>query len=161
MTKTYAYTNKFTVKPNWLGIFVIIVLLCGIIMSFFLFVEMWHEAQNTTSKEIYVVIAFCIPLFNLLLCVWSIIPLLFNRIKVDGNIITIRKAFVKKTIINVSEIISYSNKESATRGRHYFYSSIIFGENSSIDIRNDLFKNYDLLMTYLRKKRVPYKSEIT
>jgi hypothetical protein len=146
------YTNEFVVKLNWVGVFEMITLFVGILLSFVLFGFLWQQINNTTEKGMKAAIVLSIPVLMLLFCVWLIIPMLFNKIEVKGDNIIIHKAFGKITTVNASEIVSYSNKESFQKGHRYYHSLIVYGEKDSIEIRNDIYKNYDLLMYYLSKK---------
>lgn len=89
--------------------------------------------------------------FLMIFLLWAVMHPLFDRIKVNDNQLLIKQAFKKNKTIDVADVISYSNTEHTQKGHRYFTISIVYGENESIDIRSDIYKNYDILLHYLKK----------
>lgn len=145
------YSNEFVVKLNWVGIFETITACVGILLSFGLMFFLIKEIEKTNEDGINVAIVMCIPILMIIFCVWLMIPMIFNKIEVKGDVLVIRRPFGKKNTVRVDDIISYSNNESFQKGHRYFHSLIVYGEDKSIEVRNDIYKNYDLLMYYLSK----------
>ncbi len=143
--------TSFKVKLNWKGIFEVITYIVGIIMAIFIFLYIIFVAFRNEADGVSKIIVLLIPVLLLVLCEWRLIHLLSDRIIVNGNKVIIKRAFRKKQQLNVTDITSYSNTANNEKGHRFYEISIIFGDNESIEIRNDIYKNYDLLLYYLSK----------
>ncbi len=145
------YIKDFVVKLNWIGIFEITVGFIGVILSVLLFKYMCSYIQKHNEKITTSLAALSIPFFLLVLCLWLVMNYLFTGIEVHDNTLLIKRAFKKNKTIDISEVISYSNTDNIQKGHRYSSATIYFGENDSIEVRSDIYKNYDLLVYYLKK----------
>lgn len=145
--------NSFKVKLNWIGIFDVIACIIGILMALVIFLySVFVDFRNEPDADVVSkIIVFFISVLLFVLCEWQLNHLLADRIIVNGNVIIIKRAFRKKQQLNAADIISYSHTANNEKGHRFYEISIVFGNNESIEIRNDIYRNYDLLLYYLSK----------
>jgi len=143
--------DSFKVGLNWIGGFEVLTGVVGIIMSLALFFGLMAEYIITGEKRLGAYLFLFLPLCMIGLCVYLISPLISDRIIVNGTEIIIKRAYKKKKVLSPDDIISYSNTSTSRKGYKHNELSVKFGDNESIYIYSDKYKNYDLLIYYLFK----------
>ena len=148
--------SSFKVTLNWVGIFELITLVCAMvsIIWFDVFILSFKDNHEDVTTGEYVGLLIFFLLGTVLVIIVSVLNLFHyvsDRVIVNGNEVIIKSAFRKKQQINVSEITSYSNTAKKEKIHRYYEISIYLGEKEAVSIRNDRYKNYDLLLYYLSK----------
>lgn len=107
--------------------------------------------MKTEENGIDGYVVLLMPILLSVLCLWRLVHLVTDRVIVKGNMIEIKRAFNHKQEISTDGVISYSNTANNEKGHKFYEISIVFGNNESVEIRNDLYRNFDLLLLYLSK----------
>jgi len=143
--------DSFKVVLNWKGIFEAVTFIIGIIMGLIFFLCLIYMGVASEVKDIFECLVFLAPLIVAIIGTWRLSHLLSDRIIVQGEEIVIKRAFKKKKVISPQEIISYSNTVQTVKFHSYNEIVIKFGDNESIYIGDNIYKNYDILLYYLSK----------
>ena len=159
MKKKNKKNTPLKVTLNWVGYFELLVCILGIILFiwFDIFMFTVEDSEGKTILDsVGLLIFFSIStVLVIIFSVLNIIHLISDRVIVHGKEVIIKSAFRKPQKINVSEITCYSNTERIGRSHRYKEISIYIGEKEAIAIRNDIYKNFELLLYYLSKNCKP------
>ncbi|SFU67630.1 hypothetical protein [Butyrivibrio sp. M55] len=140
---------KFVVKCNGKAIsHAVLLIFCTAFMVYASIYAVLSGAIKGGSlwSVLIVLLGFIIYLISMTLLTTKLI---YNRIIVDDNKLIIREAFHKTDKILIDDIKKYYKKSESIRARSFMRITIIYGNNKSYEVEDDVVINFDRFLNYL------------